>query len=349
MNNPQLSVIIPIYGVEERIEKCAISLFEQTFQEIEYIFVNDCTPDNSIFILNKIIEKYPKRKENIILINHQQNKGVSAARLTGLNIATGEYIIHCDSDDWVEPNMYELMINKAKEEKADIVCAGLFYDNGEKVSIDTFSSHISSMTKMDYLSKIPLGGKYSSLCNKLIKRELYFSNNVFPIQGISMWEDMVVTYRLVYYSKKISIIPTPLYHYIHKNNSISSPQTYNENNVKQQIECAQFIENFFKNKEINEYKKYNLLIQFLKFASKAPYLMNKNIRDLKSWQNIFPETHKYIMEYTEISFLSKLNYLLACTPFIKISAKIFDIYNSIKQNNLIIKKYIGDRTKKVNK
>ena len=89
--------------------------------DIEYFFVNDCSPDKSIEVLERILEEYPHRKHQVRILHHDKNKGLTSTRNTGLVAATGEYIAHCDSDDWVEPNMYETLYNKAKEEKADVV------------------------------------------------------------------------------------------------------------------------------------------------------------------------------------------------------------------------------------
>ena len=91
----RVSVCIPVYGVEKYIERCARSLFEQTMTDgIEFIFVNDCTKDNSIEILEKVLEEYPHRKEQVKIIHHEKNRGLVAARNTGLEHATGDYIIH---------------------------------------------------------------------------------------------------------------------------------------------------------------------------------------------------------------------------------------------------------------
>ena len=98
---PKVSVIVPVYGVEKYIERCARSLFEQTLDDMEFIFVDDCTKDESIEVLKRVIDLYPVRKDQVKIIHHAVNKGLSRARETGVNAATGDYIGHCDSDDWV--------------------------------------------------------------------------------------------------------------------------------------------------------------------------------------------------------------------------------------------------------
>lgn len=108
----KVSVIVPIYGVEKYIERCARSLFEQTLDDIEYIFVDDCSPDKSIEILNAVIADYPQKIPYIKIIQHKKNKGLPLARRSGWKAATGEYIANCDSDDWVDSALFEKCIKQ---------------------------------------------------------------------------------------------------------------------------------------------------------------------------------------------------------------------------------------------
>ena len=117
----KVSVIVPVYKVEAFIGRCIRSLIEQTLQETEFIIVDDCTPDDSISVVQKIIRDYPERKRQFKIIRHDVNKGLPAARNSGLAIATGEYIFHCDSDDFVEREMLEQLYQTAKKGDADIV------------------------------------------------------------------------------------------------------------------------------------------------------------------------------------------------------------------------------------
>ena len=106
----KLSVIIPVYNVERYIERCAVSLFEQTLQDVEFIFINDKTPDCSMEILKNICKRYSFLKNNIKLLEHERNSGSATTRITGIKAAQGTYIAFCDSDDWVETNMYKKCI-----------------------------------------------------------------------------------------------------------------------------------------------------------------------------------------------------------------------------------------------
>jgi len=119
---PSVSIIVPVYGVEKHIERCACSLFEQTHKDIEYIFVNDCTLDNSITVLEQVITKhYPEKRNRIKIINKGKNEGLPMARKTGLAYAAGDYVLHVDSDDWLEPDMIGKLYAKAMIDDCDIV------------------------------------------------------------------------------------------------------------------------------------------------------------------------------------------------------------------------------------
>ena len=96
---PKVSVVIPVYNVEQYIERCLYTLFGQTMDDIEYIFVDDSSTDSSVKIINKSLELYPYRKVLTKILRHSSNLGVGAARTTGIKAATGDYIIHCDPDD----------------------------------------------------------------------------------------------------------------------------------------------------------------------------------------------------------------------------------------------------------
>ena len=113
---PAVSVIIPVYGVEKYIERCARSLFEQTMEDLEYIFVDDCTPDASMDILARVMDDYPARRCQVKVLHNEVNRGLAYTRRRGVEASTGDYIIHCDSDDYVEKDIYEKLYAKATEE-----------------------------------------------------------------------------------------------------------------------------------------------------------------------------------------------------------------------------------------
>ena len=204
-----VSVIIPIFKVRNFIERCVCSLFEQTLTDVEYIFVDDASPDDSIDILKACIERYPERKEQVQILVHEQNQGLPAARNTGLAVATGEYVFHCDSDDFVEKDMLEEMYMAAKGKDVDMVYCD-FYLSFEKN--ERYMSNPAYETAEDMFKQGLLGGnmKYN-VWNKLVRRSLYTDNGITFPAGHAMGEDMTMI-RLAACAKSVAYVPKAFYH-----------------------------------------------------------------------------------------------------------------------------------------
>ena len=137
-----VSVIVPVYNVSGFVERCARSLLDQTLDNVEYIFVDDDSPDNSIDIIRRVVKEYPNR--NVRFAIHEYNKGLPSARNTGLDLCVGEYVFHCDADDYVEKTMLEDMYRAAKQSDADIVWCDWFlsFESTERY----MSQHINGPT-----------------------------------------------------------------------------------------------------------------------------------------------------------------------------------------------------------
>lgn len=236
-----VSILVPVYKVESYIERCAISLFEQTYSNIEFVFVNDCTPDNSIGKLNAVIEKYPLRKPMVKIIEHSENKGLAVARKTALDASVGSYILNVDSDDYVDTTMVETMVNVAISEQADMVISDFYYVyKDKKVKVD----NEFELDKYTYLSNLLTRRTSVCIWGRLILRSLYYNNNIFPIPGLNYGEDYVVTPRLVYFVKKIIKVCRPLYFYIQSNNE-SYTHLLNQKSIDNAIQANEILQLFF--------------------------------------------------------------------------------------------------------
>lgn len=211
MNNNQIkiSLIVPIYGVEKYIERCSLSLFNQTYENIEYVFVNDCSLDNSIKILTTVIARYPNKKESIKLISHDKNRGLAAARKTGVMHATGDYLMHVDSDDWLELNAVEELVEIIKKQEPDIINFGYFAEYGKK----TVKIPCNDNSKDDLIIKILTNKNHSSIWSKIYKTDFYTSSNIFAEEGLNQGEDYVVVPRLLYKAKNYCSTARCFYHY----------------------------------------------------------------------------------------------------------------------------------------
>lgn len=234
--SPLISVIVPIYNVEKYIERCARSIFEQTYQNLEIIFIDDCTPDKSILILKNVLEDYPDRKSQTRIISHGRNRGLAAARLTGIKSSHGKYIQQVDSDDYISCNMIEQMCDEAEQKNADItVCDfNIVYPN--KICHQSVGIPLDHI---EFMNKVLTGEIHSSVCNKLIRRSLYIKNNVYPTEGINQLEDLSVMYKLLYFASRIAYISKPLYFY-----SMENPNSYTRIKMdeKKQTNCLQIIQ-----------------------------------------------------------------------------------------------------------
>ena len=142
-----ISIFTPIYGVEKYIQQCARSLFEQSYASIEYIFVDDCTPDKSIGILQSLLKEYPERAQQVRIIHHDRNRGVGAARQTALMAATGDYLLFADSDDMLPEDAVEKLTTIAESTHADLVDGGYREWCDEKAGRLQNPLHVSDATQ----------------------------------------------------------------------------------------------------------------------------------------------------------------------------------------------------------
>lgn len=283
----KVSVIIPVYGVEKYIERCARSLFEQTLDDIEYIFVDDCTKDNSINVLERVIEDYPNRKSQVTIIHHDVNKGLPQARKTGVEASHGDYIAHCDSDDWVDTGMYQRLYEKAKTEDADVVFCDFYAYRDEKRKYVT-SKKINDSFKSTILKRLLTEYSLNNVWSILVKKGLY-TNIVFPNDNQS--EDRTIVIQLCWYAKKITSIAEPLYYYRMSNmESISNQRNCHALINRYQGSCrnAEIILRFLKICNLTD--KYGLEVQAFLF-NLLSYL-NRHIDDarvLQLWKNHYPD------------------------------------------------------------
>lgn len=208
----KVSVIIPVYNVEEYIEKCLNSVVNQTLEDIEIIIVNDGSEDGSKEIIQGYLEKY----KNKIIYLEKENGGLSSARNYGIPYARGEYIAFLDSDDYIELSMYEKMYKKAKEENSDMVECDFIWEYPHKTKIDRGKIYNGKKQAMETARVVAW--------NKLIKKEIITVNNLRFPDGMR-YEDVEFFYKMLPYLSKISFVKEPFIHYIQRVNSIVNNQT----------------------------------------------------------------------------------------------------------------------------
>lgn len=214
MIKPLVSVIIPIYKTEEYLEKCLDSVCGQTYSNLEIILIDDGSPDDS----ERIYKEYEKKDKRIKLIV-QNNAGLSAARNAGLNVAAGKYISFVDSDDWIDLNTYEVLINIMEKENLDLLCFDYYLsEKGREFPRSKESEEVLMNKKEFFLTMLIEDEIENYSCTKIYKKEL-FETIWFPL-GKS-YEDIATTYKLFLKSNRIAHYRMPLYHYYQRDDSIT--------------------------------------------------------------------------------------------------------------------------------
>lgn len=305
MDFPKVSVILTIYNREKYIEKCIRSLLEQTLDNVEFVVVDDASTDSSLAILNTVLEEYPDRKPQVNLICLEKNAGRAVARQTGINHVKGEYVIHVDSDDWVDSDMLELLYSKAKETDADIVGCNVTHEYRTRQRI--FKQSYSGDVEED-IRRLLNGKLFPSLCTSLTRTSIIRENDITFPQGVDTGEDLLFNLNLYLYAHKVVGIDNPSYHYRHTEDSGSFQHT--EKSIKSVIEVARRIETLMR--ETGNYEKYERDILFRKFSMKCALVTDFKNKDYnKEWLNLFPETHSYIWKYKQFSWKRRVELWLA--------------------------------------
>ena len=244
-----VSVLVPVYRVENYIERCARSLFEQTYHHLEYIFVDDCSPDRSMQILEDVINDYPERKSQVKIIRHSVNRGIAAVRNTALDAAKGTFVCHVDSDDYMETDAISLMVERQLIDDSDIVtvCACQHLREGvqliRQVDVDS---------KEKLLLSILQPNSEHTIWGRLIRVSLYKDHGVMNIEGCDQGEDWWTVPKLFYYASSFSCIERPLYHYDFTRNDSMCALNAKKGNVaswKNDILSIENVADFFSDKE----------------------------------------------------------------------------------------------------
>ncbi len=234
----KLSVCIPIYNVEKYIERCARSLFEQTMKDdIEFIFVDDCTPDASVKVLSSVLEEYPQRKNQVKILHHKENQGLTGARNTALANASGDYIIHCDSDDWVDLNLYEKMYESAIANQSDMVACAISLEDNQK-TLRRF--YLTGNTVDDLFKKSFNSVAFNSLVNKMFTRKIVMDSSIQVPNHITMAEDLLRTTQMLLKCQKITLCNYQSYHYS-CSNSGASTSNFNKKAFQSQCEVIEIL------------------------------------------------------------------------------------------------------------
>lgn len=294
MQQPKVSVVVAVYNVSKYIEQCLRTIFSQTLQEVEYIFVDDKSQDDSMEILSRVLQDYPQRQEQVRIIRHDENKGVAETKNDGIKSATGEYLIVIDPDDYVELEMLEAMYQKAKESNADMVVCDYYrfgetwrerdtlvlngvIENGEKLRDDILNRRVPSFIVV-----------------KLFRRTLFEGPDVvWPVGRFA--EDVVYSAITAYYAKKIDYVPQPFYHYRSNDSSLTHASNAAKcvANSKGYVANVDILTKFLTEKGVADKYWWGIMIQKLRARNRLlPLVGQKEYR--KMWFQTYPELNKLL-------------------------------------------------------
>lgn len=307
MARPRVSVIIPVYNVASYIGRCVHALFGQTLGDMELIFVDDCSPDDSVEIIRSVLKEYPNRMATTRIIRHGRNSGVAAARTTGMKAMTGEYMAQCDPDDFPEPDMYRKMYATAKEADADVVSCMYVEEPGDR------QLHGIAYTGDGYGAL--LNGQFTfGLWDKIIRTEIIKNNDIYPYEGINYNEDLGVIVRALCHSFRVIGIKDALYHHtVDRKDSICNGN-YKELLLNHSVPCLKLLDEYLDlfGRNTGDSHFSSRLTDPVKFWMKNALYTSG---DVEIWRRLWPESRRAIHRVKSLGKKERmLMSLFAYTP-----------------------------------
>lgn len=300
---PAISVIVPVFNMETLLSRCLDSLLAQTFGDFEVLIVDDGSTDRS----PRICDDYANRDSRVKVL-HKKNGGVASARQTGLDTAIGEFVIHVDPDDWVEPTMLQELHAKAVSEDADVVICDYYVDTKEKTSL--VKQQPSALDAKTILKEL-FQQLHGSCWNKLVKRVCYNKFEIhFPI-GLNYCEDLLTWIQMFQHDElRIAYLPKAFYHYVQHTNSIT--HVYTLTTFKTCLQFQHLLETHLPSGEYS-YEKRKSQLSIVTEAFINGVLTHKEAQRLV-WEN----KRAALLETNSIRwFIGYLSILLYCFPIAK--------------------------------
>lgn len=310
--NPKVSIIIPAYNIASYLERCLESVRHQTYKKLQIIIVDDGSTDQT----GQIADSFAERDKRFHVI-HKENRGVSAARKTGLEKAEGDYIGFVDGDDYIEPEMYEKLIGLAVKYGADIAHCGYqmvfpdrvdMYHGTKQLKVQDTYTGVKDLLKGNLVEP--------GLCNKIYRRKLF--NQINYDENIVINEDLLLNYFLFHKSEKAVFIDVPYYHYMVRKNSASTSD-WNEHKIKDPIYVLEIMSEKEKDSELKKIINNRYIYQLVRFV----ILKTDNRKDeLKRYQQSLKKKLKTVLKNTDKAEISRKNYYmgqmaLRCTPVLR--------------------------------
>lgn len=314
MENKKVSILVPVYGVEKYIERCARSLFEQTYDNIEYIFVDDCTKDHSIDILQKILEEYPNRKTQVKILHHEKNRGLSAARNTALDASTGDYLMHVDSDDYLRKSAIDLLVEMISSTGAEVVIFSYNIIQNNKVK----AANLFPKSKYSLIIGYLLNREPASMWNKFFDADFYKSTGIRSIEGINQGEDYVVMPRILDKAEKIEWLNECLYYY-EQSNAQSYSNNISENSINSMKKADDILFEYFSNTQ-------KISMDYLDVLHSRSALFLIKVGNKDCWNCVYKKYEEYVSDDVRLSLSDRLILFLFRNKLYSLLNLLFELY-----------------------
>lgn len=314
---PKISVIVPVYKAEAYLHRCVDSLLAQTFRDFEVLLVDDGSPDRS----GAICDEYASRDSRVRAL-HKPNGGVSSARQYGLDNALGDYTIHADPDDWVEPDMLEALYAKAIAEDADLVICDFYV---ERNGTQTYRKQQPSALDHETVLRELFQQLHGSCCNKLVRRACYKTFDVRFPQNFSFCEDVYVNTSLLVHNIRIAYLPKAFYHYTTDINTNSIVNRYNKEIQQQDLQLYHSLDKLLSNTSAYDvFRKHEAFTITLR-------AFHAHIDTSKSFKEKYHQFREPISKNKNIGLFHKSILCLSCVGFYPLAYHSFNtimaVYN----------------------
>jgi len=291
----KVSVIIPVYQVEQFLECSVRSLMEQSLEDMEFIFVDDASTDKSLAVLESILDRYPHRKPVVRIVRNERNKGVHWARKTGVDLAVGEYVGFCDPDDWCEPDMFEKMYMTACGQNADIVVNNCYIEQKDSPKKTTY---LCSSTPQECLRRFHQKNRMAvAFWRHLIRRTTLSPTFFDRVTPADRGTDLFVIIQVYYYARSIALAPDCLYHYRIRPNSVTTAPFRSKEMLEKQMRNISMIGDLL---STGTSQTYRTMLNYLKFGNKLNY--RKVFDNDREWFDYDRDTHRDIWRFSSYGF-----------------------------------------------
>lgn len=336
-----ISVIVPVYNTSKYLEECITSIIEQTYKDFELILIDDGSKDNSLQILKKY-ELMDKR----VKVYSQANHGVSYTRNRGIDLAMGDYIMFVDSDDWIESNTLQTLIEAMKKYNVDAVRCNYFVNGEQEETIgnDFFEKDEIVYDKEQIREKIIpalLSNRMKSFSVLYLIRIDILKENIYYDEKIHMLEDQIFCLKLLSNIKKIAFILIPLYHYRINLASVTIKLEYVKTNIENIIKVNKIIKDFLKQNsyemeciELLNQSHMNLIVRLFYKLYEADLLSVNDLKKIRKLPNVNEMLQDYNYKYEDnkkiIIGVILFKYNLNCIYIFFMKFKYFFNKNKLK-------------------